>query len=200
MERTMTEREWLAGEDAPEMLLHLLAGTRSRRKLRLFACAVCRRVGAGMQSERGRRALELAEAFADGLIHKRVMTAARSAARLLPRLAADAQAWRAADIAVLADPLRNPTLLRDIFGNPFRPPVLDPSWLTWRDGLVVKMARDAHDDRLLPGGTLDNSRLAVLADALEDAGCGDEDILRHCRRPGEHVRGCWVIDLLLGKA
>jgi len=196
----MTEREWLAGEDASAMLLHLRAGTPSRRKLRLFACAVCRRVGRGMETERGRRALELAEAFADGLVHKRVMTAARSAARLLPRVAADAQAWRAADIAVVASLLHNPALLRDTFGNPFRPPVLDPSWLTWREGLVVKMAQDAYTDRLLPCGTLDNSCLAVLADALEDAGCGDEDILRHCRRPGEHFRGCWVIDLLLGKA
>jgi hypothetical protein len=53
--------------------------------------------------------------------------------------------------------------------------------------------------RQLPSGYLGSHRLAVLADALEEAGCIDADILNHCRQPGEHVRGCWVVDLLLGK-
>lgn len=83
-------------------------------------------------------------------------------------------------------------LLRCIFGNPFRPVSVDASWLAWNDGAVRKMAHVIYDDRAF-------DRLPLLADALEDAGCTDAAILSHCREPGEHVRGCWVVDLLLGK-
>jgi len=86
--------------------------------------------------------------------------------------------------------------LRDIFGNPFRPVTLDPTWLT---PTILALAQAAYENRVLPSGTLDNARLAVIADALEDAGCDHADILNHCRQPGEHVRGCWVLDLLLRK-
>jgi hypothetical protein len=91
-------------------------------------------------------------------------------------------------------------LLRDIFGNPFRPITLHPAVLTWNDATVVRLAQAAYEERHMPEGTLDNGRLAVLADALEEAGCNDADILSHCRSGGEHVRGCWVVDLLLGKS
>jgi hypothetical protein len=90
-------------------------------------------------------------------------------------------------------------LLREFFGNPLRPVTLDPAVLSWHNGTVVCLAQAAYDKRHMPEGTLDNSRLAVLADALEEAGCQDQDILGHCRSGSEHVRGCWVIDLLLGK-
>jgi hypothetical protein len=90
-------------------------------------------------------------------------------------------------------------LLRDILGNPFRPVALDPAWLTWHGGTIRKLALSAYEDRELPSGHLDTHHLAVLADALEDAGCTDPDLLGHCRGPGPHVRGCWVIDLLLGR-
>jgi hypothetical protein len=76
---------------------------------------------------------------------------------------------------------------------------VSPAILTWNDGIVVRLAQAAHDERHLPTGTLDNVRLAVLADALEEAGCANEQILGHLRGPGPHVRGCWVLDLLLGK-
>jgi hypothetical protein len=89
------------------------------------------------------------------------------------------------------------SLLRDIFGNPFRPAKLDASWLTES---VVLLGRAAYGERQMPQGTLDNNRLAVLADALEEVGCGDEEILRHLREPGAvHVRGCFALDFLLGK-
>jgi hypothetical protein len=92
-------------------------------------------------------------------------------------------------------------LLRDIFGSPFGPlPAVAPPLLTWSDGMVVRLARAADGDRHLPGGALDNGRLAVLADALDEAGCTDASILDHLRGPGPHVRGCWVLDLLLGRA
>ncbi|MFO0797916.1 MAG: hypothetical protein U0804_10580 [Gemmataceae bacterium] len=79
-------------------------------------------------------------------------------------------------------------LLRCIFGNPFRPVAFDPSW---RTEAVVGLARgidEANDFAALP----------VLADALEDAGCADADLLAHCRRPGPHARGCHVVDHVLG--
>jgi hypothetical protein len=83
--------------------------------------------------------------------------------------------------------------LRDIFGNPFRPAAaVNPEWLTWNDRTVSRIVQSMNDER-------DFERMPILGDALEDAGCGDADILRHCREPGEHVRGCWVLDLLLGK-
>ena len=86
--------------------------------------------------------------------------------------------------------------LHDMFGNPFRPATRSPACLTPQ---VVALAQAAYDQRELPSGTLDTTRLAVLADALEDAGCTDPDLLIHLRGPGPHVRGCWVVDLLLGK-
>jgi hypothetical protein len=71
--------------------------------------------------------------------------------------------------------------------------------LSWNDSTVVRLAQAAYEERCLPGGELDNGRLAVLADALEEAGSTDADILGHLRGPGPHVRGCWVVDLILGK-
>jgi|SRR5579872_1640175 len=83
-------------------------------------------------------------------------------------------------------------LLHDLFGNPFRPVAVHPIWLTWNDGTVQRIAQAIYDERAF-------DRMPILADALEDAGCLDPDILNHCRQPGVHVRGCWVIDALLGK-
>jgi hypothetical protein len=64
---------------------------------------------------------------------------------------------------------------------------------------VTALATAAYEERILPAGTFDPHRLAILADALEDTGCTNEQILGHLRGPGPHVRGCWVIDLILGK-
>jgi hypothetical protein len=83
-------------------------------------------------------------------------------------------------------------LLRDIFGNPFRHVVLAPQWLTWNDGTVRRIAEEIYDNHRF-------ADMPVLADALEDAGCDNADILAHCRGPGPHVRGCWVVDKILGK-
>ncbi len=98
-------------------------------------------------------------------------------------------------------------LLRDIFGPlpfrpvtlPFRPVVLHPSVRTWNDGCIVKLATAAYEQRSLPKGTLDPFRLGVLADALEEAGITDQDIVMHLRSPGPHVRGCWALDLVLDR-
>ena len=82
------------------------------------------------------------------------------------------------------------SLLRDIFGNPFRPVTFDPAW---RTDAAVGIAQAAYDSR-------EFGNLPVLADALQDAGCDHPDVLAHLRGPGPHVRGCWVVDLVLGKA
>lgn len=90
-------------------------------------------------------------------------------------------------------------LLQCVFGNPFsaRRPT-EPNWLT---DTVVRLATASYEERLLPQGHLDPMRLGVLADALEDAGCNNREVLGHLRRPDAvHVRGCWVLDLLLNKS
>jgi len=87
-------------------------------------------------------------------------------------------------------------LIREMIGNPFRPALVQPAWLT---PAVTSLATAAYEERSLPSGELDLARLAVLADALEEAGCSDPDLLGHLRSPGPHVRGCWAIDLILGK-
>lgn len=87
-------------------------------------------------------------------------------------------------------------LLRDVAGNPFRPPIFAASCL---NNTVRSLAGTAYDDRLLPSGHLDTMRLAVLSDAIEEAGGGSE-ILTHLRDPGPHVRGCWALDAILGRS
>jgi hypothetical protein len=108
-----------------------------------------------------------------------------------------------ADYVPIMEPIWGPMkavqaiFLRDIFGNPFRPISLNPAWLT---PTVVGLATVAYDERGLPASELDTARLAVLADGLEDAVCDNAELLAHCRGPGPHVRGCWAVDLLLGKS
>lgn len=108
---------------------------------------------------------------------RRTMVA--STIRSIIELAADAASLRAQLVRVL----------RDVFGNPFRPVTVEPSWLT---SDVVGLAAAIYADRAF-------DRLPILADALEEAGCDHPNVLDHCRGPGPHVRGCWVVDLLLGK-
>jgi hypothetical protein len=86
--------------------------------------------------------------------------------------------------------------LLDIFGNPFHPVTINPAW---QSPTVLALATAAYENRILPAGTLEPARLSVLADALEEAGCDNADILNHLRGPGPHVRGCWVLDELLAK-
>jgi hypothetical protein len=83
-------------------------------------------------------------------------------------------------------------LLHDVLGNPFRAPHIEPAWLAWNNGTVRTLAETIYDERAF-------DRLPILADALQDAGCADAAMLDHCRGPGPHTRGCWVVDALLGK-
>ena len=85
-------------------------------------------------------------------------------------------------------------LLREILGNPYRPlPLLPPAVLRWSDGTVRRIAEGIYEERAF-------NRLPILHDALLDAGCDDEAILAHCRSDGQHVRGCWAVDLILEKS
>ena len=203
-------------------MLEYIQGRASDRKLRLFACACCRLVWSGLTYGRSRLAVEVAERYADGAAGDADLERAYSTAqeavnrcrvrvtggRLVNRRGVSVEEARlsmAAEAAHVNRPFRigrlrwferdddvrptSPGLLRDIFGNQFRPETADPRWLT---STAVALARTIYEERAF-------DRLPILADALEDAGCDNADILTHCRGDGPHVRGCWVTDLVLGK-
>jgi hypothetical protein len=93
----------------------------------------------------------------------------------------------------LFQPLFRPLCSATSSPPPFRPaPAVDPSWLAWNGGTVAKLAAAIYDERRF-------GDLPILADALEEAGCADAAVLAHCREPGDHVRGCWAVDLLTGR-
>ena len=215
----MTAAEWDACTDPDEM--QRLVETRGRasdRKKRLLTVAYCRCVWHLLKAGRGRDAVETAERAAD-----RLATGAEMAEALLVAEAALRESsvqWKgksafqaslmardAATPGAAVVPNRVPldrrrvrvALLRCIFGNPFRqPPLLSQSVLAWEDGTVRRLAEEVSANRALPSGELDRNRLAVLADALEDAGCSDAELLMHLRGPGPHYRGCFAVDAVLG--
>ncbi len=228
----MTEVEWLEGASPGAMVSFLRKEKANQRKLRLFGCACCRRVWERLPGEASRRAVEVAERFADGLARRKDLGAAlRDCDEEAPGAPNDpatmvvevslqkAASWapynarvRAAGlgpfpasqiaahtVAMNAEGAEQVKLLHDIFGNPFRRARIELAWLAWGGGTVPRLAQALYDERALPSGALDIARLGVLADALQEAGCGDAAVLGHCRGPGPHVRGCWVVDLILGK-
>lgn len=100
-----------------------------------------------------------------------------------------AQKFESAERTAIPQRVTPAELARDIFGNPFRPVTLDPRWLS---STVLDLANLIYNERQF-------DRMPLLADALMDAGCDNEEIIKHCQGPGPHVRGCWVVDLLLSK-
>jgi hypothetical protein len=305
----MNEATWLAFDDPRAMLGHLCERPRSAmpgpfhgqrisdRKLRLFACACCRLVWPLLTDPRSRRAVGVAEWYADGKagdqdLYGALQDAHDAWVRQRPNLWSDEDSLDARDawhrqrqnfcVALIPwcacapaigneygstffDGLKNgnvslsaqAALLRCVAGNPWRPVTLpihcrceegvptpgidwvrclrcgEPVRCPWLDAnghAALRLARAAYDERL-PHGLLDPDRLAVLADALSDAGCEEESLLRHlrgevpCRQCGEdgcgicgdtgwvpdwwyrtpsptpaaHARGCWALDLILGK-
>jgi hypothetical protein len=209
----VTEYQWLACRD-PVPMLAFLRGKASDRKLRLFAAACCWDRGLLIQEEANSRCLAAFVRFADGEVTLRKARAARKAAYptwgeisnlQCPDAGDDAYetALDAAGPATLSErfgPHRNVAqakLLRDLFGNPFRPVSIDPAW---RTSDVARLALAAYEEGFPQSGFLDADCLTVLADALEDAGCQRDDMLRHLRGRGPHVKGCWAVDALLGRA
>ncbi len=197
----------------------------SERNYRLLAYAFCRGVWSLLGDERSRKAIETAERYIDQAASDAEMTRAWNTAlaarvgcssgwpedqaaeavccavrqdehyRYSVRIVAEkarAAAWAAGREVIRH---RQTAAIRDIFGFALfrQPSLIQPAVLAWNDGTVRKLAQLIDDDRAF-------DRLPLLADALEDAGCTDAAILSHCREPGEHVRGCWVVDLLLGKS
>jgi hypothetical protein len=136
------------------------------------------------EADPGPRGAYLAATACGGMWHDPdgMIEGVAGAAAIAATGAAEGPAWEAERHAQAG-------LLREVFGNPFRPVAADRSW---RTPDVVGLARAIYEDRAF-------DRLPILADALQDAGCADEDVLGHCRSGGPHVRGCWVVDLLLRK-
>jgi hypothetical protein len=211
----VTESKWLSCND-PMAMLDFLKGKASDRKLRLFAAGCYRSVWSFLPHEEDRTAVPVMEDHADGVTSNEQLLRAYAAIYVTWNPGEDdakdhadaylhdvfSDAMRAASYVrslSLGTYVTLAFLLRCIFGNPFRPVTISPAALAWNDAVIVRLAQAAYEERLLPAGTLDNGRLAVLADALEEAGCTDADILGHLRGPGPHVRGCWAVDLILGK-
>jgi hypothetical protein len=237
----MDEVTWATSTDPTELLLSLRAANiASERKLRLFAVACCRRVWSLLADERSRRAVEVAERYADGLVTDEELSAAWEATLVAKREAtgfpeddlakgvfwaanatenaARVEAWRAyaaansasvagsyssleaAGPSQRAEEAIQAAILRDLFGPlPFRPVSVASAGRAWNASVVVKLAEAAYEERQMPSGALDNARLGVLADALEEAGGADPELLEHLRDGRLHVRGCHAVDLLLNK-
>jgi hypothetical protein len=197
------KKNWADTDDAVAMYAHLDRHTRGLpdRKFRLLYAAVIQAKWGSLLTPAGRRVLAAVENVADGRSHpvggkvqvalfdpnapasaeKCLTTALGDEAWLLRRPAVDGFLGR-------RDPVAS-ALLRDVFGRPFGRGPFHPAW---RTADAIGLARAIYDDRAF-------DRLPILADALLDAGCDDDDILNHCRGAGPHVRGCWVVDLVLDK-
>jgi hypothetical protein len=172
-----------------------LAGARERARAEAEAAAAFtaaerelrRRIRAGGASPADYAACHAAQAVVIALSAGHAVKAAQSVVRCT-RVAVEWAAFDEHERWMLGQC----ALVREVFGNPFRPAPVDPSWPAWNDGAAVRLARAIYDERRF-------GDLPVLADALEEAGCRDEAILAHCRGPGGHVPGCWVVDAVLGR-
>lgn len=200
----MDEAAWLSRTDPTEMLSCLSRSGASTRKIRLFAVACCRHHWNLLGDPRSRNAPLAAELWADNHLSSVAIHQARAEAESAARDAPSPAAWSAVWTlnhdpwtAAFQTARHTPTtiqshILLDLFGNPFRSVNVEQSWLKWNDHTVVRLAQGMYQDCSF-------DRLPILADALEDAGCTDRDILIHCRQGGNHAKGCWVIDLLTGR-
>jgi len=213
--KPMNEAEWLASTD-PIGMLSCLAGRASQRKLRLFACACCRHIWEWLPDDATRDLVAAVEDNPDGTFSefealvassrsKRLDDGGYSAVKHLGRsfsnvgpldgafhVALEVLSRMREEDKAVAEEVAQAALLRDLFGNPFHPAAIDLGWLAWNDGVVPALARSIYVQR-------DFGRLPALAYALEGAGCDDASMLAHCSARNPHVRGCWVVDLLLGR-
>jgi hypothetical protein len=211
----MTEQEWLECDDPLPMLTFLCgpldrvaSDFANRRKYLLLACACFDRLGElvpplarawpkyAMLAAEGRyydeRALAAAGVDADYSLLE-AMTCANEEGSARIEALMNLWIWHPdaveRGVHYKAERWEQARILRDIIGNPFHSEHIAPTIIS---ETVARLAQSIYDDRAF-------DRLPILADALEEAGCADAEILGHCRGPGPHVRGCWVVDLLLGK-
>ena len=181
----MTGAEWLVATDPVEMLLGLTYDGDRPRKLALTGIAGCRHVWNYLNEEARQRIIE-AEEFEDNSSNAKLIVSGLELNLRREEIGVVClrELQRQASFSGASD------LVRCIFGNPFRPATLDPNW---RTSTVLTLAQGIYDERAF-------DRLPILADALQNAGCANEEMLAHCRGEGPHARGCWVVDLVLGKA
>jgi len=216
------EATWLGSDDV-DLLLKWLKKTKryrpTRRKLGLFACACAHRLGDRIERELWtRRGLDLAERLAEGTAAPDERDAFETEVDCQPagthdehvhiacwalRIPHETLIWKVPETvarSVAGDARRELDgsegaeqcrLLREVLGNLYRPARIAPAWLAHAAGLVPSLARSIYDERAF-------DRMPILGDALEDAGCADAAILDHCRQEQQHVRGCWLLDLVLG--
>jgi hypothetical protein len=223
----MTEQEW-EQSDFIRGMVEFLLDKQSRRKFQLFAVACCRALWDRFPPGPARETVNVAERFADGMATDEELRASKSVCDpltmdsdrwiSLPAQAADSVAccgfetpghasrvakctWYLATCGMKVGSLEfritldqhrelQVELLHEIAGNPFRAVRAEREWLT---STVLVLARQMYDAR-------EFSAMPILADALQDAGCDNAAVLAHCRdTSAPHVRGCWVVDLILGK-
>ncbi len=197
---------WQTAE-SPSPMLRAARELLSPRRLRLFVIACCKSLWGQSDAWRGYlELLQLAESMADSDTEQRLSELSNQAARYR-RMAyphgvihlLDENAGRAADVWTFMagvtseeDEKRHANVMREIAGDPFADIYLDPALVGWRDGTIPKLAQACYDSN-------DFSMIGILGDALEEAGCNERAILEHVRREQTHYRGCWAIDLILGK-
>ena len=229
----MNEVAWLTSL-LPGPMLDYLVGKTSERKLRLFACAVARRVWHLLRYALPRNAIVCAERFAEGqgtaeematlldqangaaggapmfeqpayqaaafTLIESALESARSVCEQVRQQVVREAAYevppghdeqRATQAASTAENRALADLVREVFGNPFRPVIVDPVWLRTGNGTAGSLAQLFYDENRL-------DELPILADALQDGGCANDALLCHLRQSGGHVRGCWALDALLG--
>jgi hypothetical protein len=247
--KPITETEWMKCTDLWRMIFGRDWSRASKRKMRLFGCACCRRLGTLLIDPNTRQALDLVEMFAEHGRNSDFVKAkklARAAERKLAKpFEMRARFWDEGGFLAMADRTKGSLdlaqahfwaahavtlttykafreafqtvaapvavamgfaegcakekeesiqadVLRDIFGNPFRPVAALRRGLKWRKGKVLKMAQAIYDS-----GEFES--MPILAETLEKAGCNEDQILVHCRQSMPHARGCWAIDLVLNK-
>jgi hypothetical protein len=210
----MTESQWLKAVSTYDMLEYLDKRLSLRKRV-LFGCATARQVWPLVTQAVNRAAVETSERYADGQETRKAMLEAWKRLDWEPAMYVE---WHIGTVSAGLN-YRSPTpdetaakrlsdfsrrrpieqrhrdwadALRDIAGNPFRPAAVDPVWLAWNDKAVVSLAQTIYGE-----GRWED--VPILGDALEEAGCRDEGILGHCRQPAPHYRGCWVVDLALGR-
>ena len=225
----MTEVEWVSCADPCDLELFLSeGGPLSDRKMRLFGCGCVRTIWQDLPNDVLRQSIITCERYADGQATPDELATARAAADgtyegvgdiiadhspIVVTALCEPVGWfpmgtgSSAGLAAVAAEMESDrgrswdaawkrvkkvhaNIFRCVFGNPFRPVAAESAWLT---ETVVALASGIYADRAF-------DRMPILADALEEAGCDNADILTHCRGDGPHVRGCWVVDLLLGKS